>query len=103
MSQLSREEFSNLRPQIVTSSWGGPRRTTPYAFTEQRVAMLSSALNTERAIRVNITVMSEEGPGCWRRRRAATGAGSENVNKVATSPQLESGVNSPARLEAEFW
>ena len=40
MFQLSEEEFSNLRSQIVRSSWGG-RRTAPYAFTEQGVAMLS--------------------------------------------------------------
>jgi len=42
MFQLSDEEFSNLRSQIVRSSWGG-RRTAPYAFTEQGVSMLSSA------------------------------------------------------------
>jgi len=41
------EEF--LRCQIVTSSWGG-RRYLPYAFTEQGVAMLSSVLNSKRAI-----------------------------------------------------
>jgi hypothetical protein len=42
--QLSREEFSYLKSQIVISSWGGLRRATPYAFTEQGVAMLSSVL-----------------------------------------------------------
>jgi len=47
MFQLTREEF--LRCQIVTSSWGG-RRYLPYAFTEQGVAMLSSVLNSKRAI-----------------------------------------------------
>jgi hypothetical protein len=40
----------------VTSSWGG-RRYPPYAFTEQGVAMLSSVLRSERAIRVNIEIM----------------------------------------------
>ncbi len=40
----------------MTSSWGG-RRYPPYAFTEQGVAMLSSVLNSERAIQVNIQIM----------------------------------------------
>lgn len=38
------------------SSWGG-RRTPPYAFTEQGVSMLSSVLNSTKAIRVNIAIM----------------------------------------------
>ncbi len=41
MTQLTQEENSDLRSQIVRSSWGG-RRSAPYAFTEQGVAMLSS-------------------------------------------------------------
>ena len=49
--------FGNLKSQIVISSWGGLRRTTPYAFTEQGVAMLSSVLNSPRAIQVNIEIM----------------------------------------------
>jgi hypothetical protein len=57
MFQLSREEFSNLKSQFVTSSWGGVRRATPYAFTEQGVAMLSSVLSSPRAVRVNIEIM----------------------------------------------
>jgi len=57
MFQLTDEEFQNLKSQIVTSSWGGFRRSTPYAFTEQGVAMLSSVLRSERAIRVNIAIM----------------------------------------------
>jgi hypothetical protein len=56
MFQLSKEEFTNLKSQIVTSSWGG-RRTRPYAFTEQGVAMLSSVLRSKRAILVNIEIM----------------------------------------------
>jgi hypothetical protein len=56
MFQLSPDEFSNLKSQFVTSSWGGIR-TAPYAFTEQGVAMLSSVLNSERAIQVNIEIM----------------------------------------------
>src|SRR6266481_2294925 len=55
--QLTAEEFTNLKSQIVTSSWGGPRRALPYAFTEQGVAMLSSVLNSERAVKVNIAIM----------------------------------------------
>ena len=57
MFQLSKGEFDNLKSQTVTSSWGGLRRATPYAFTEQGVAMLSSVLNGERAINVNIEIM----------------------------------------------
>src|SRR5579863_9330485 len=57
MFQLTDTEFKNLKSQIVTSSWGGLRRATPYAFTEQGVAMLSSVLRSERAIQVNIAIM----------------------------------------------
>ena len=57
MFQLSPEEFANLKSQIVISSWGGARRATPYAFTEQGVAMLSSVLRSDRAIHVNIEIM----------------------------------------------
>jgi hypothetical protein len=55
--QLTEEEFQNLKSQFVTSSWGGMRRATPYAFTEQGVAMLSSVLHSPRAIAVNIEIM----------------------------------------------
>jgi hypothetical protein len=57
MFQLNKAEFENLKSQIVISSWGGLRRATPYAFTEQGVAMLSSVLNSKRAIQVNIEIM----------------------------------------------
>lgn len=57
MFQLTREEYANLKSQIVTSSWGGARRATPYAFTEQGVAMLSSILRSQRAVQVNIAIM----------------------------------------------
>lgn len=56
MFVLTKREFTILRSQIVTSSWGG-RRYLPYVFTEQGVAMLSSVLNSERAILVNIQIM----------------------------------------------
>jgi ORF6N domain len=55
--QLSKVEFQNLKSQIVTSKWGGLRRAAPYAFTEQGVAMLSSVLNSRRAVQVNIEIM----------------------------------------------
>jgi hypothetical protein len=58
MFQLSAEEFANLRSQSVISSAGhGGRRTAPYAFTEQGVAMLSTVLGSPRAIAVNIEIM----------------------------------------------
>jgi hypothetical protein len=56
MFQLSKKEYKNLRSQTVISSWGG-RRFLPYAFTEQGVAMLSSVLNSKRAILMNIQIM----------------------------------------------
>src|SRR5579864_8120075 len=56
MFQLTGKEMEILRSQFVTSSWGG-RRNLPYAFTEQGVAMLSSVLNSERAVQVNIAIM----------------------------------------------
>jgi hypothetical protein len=65
MFQLTREEVENLRCQIgisslrsqfVTASYGG-RRSHPYAFTEQGVAMLSSVLRSRRAVQVNVEIM----------------------------------------------
>jgi len=56
MFQLTEDEFSNLISQIATSSWGG-RRKPPFVFTEHGVLMLSSVLNSERAIKVNIQIM----------------------------------------------
>jgi ORF6N domain len=58
MFQLSSQEWESLRSQTVTSNTGrGGRRTAPYAFTEQGVAMLSTVLGSARAIAVNIEVM----------------------------------------------
>jgi len=45
-----------LMSQNAISSWGG-RRTLPYAFTEQGIAMLSSVLNSDTAIEVNIRII----------------------------------------------
>ena len=56
MFELTKEEFNNLRSQIVTSSWGG-LRYMPMVFTEQGVAMLSSVLRSKKAIDVNIQIM----------------------------------------------
>jgi hypothetical protein len=56
MFQLTREEFKNLIFHFGISSWGGTRKL-PYAFTENGVAILSSVLNSKRAIQVNIQIM----------------------------------------------
>jgi hypothetical protein len=61
MLSLMEQEVENLRSQIVTSrsalrNWGG-RRTAPYAFTEQGVAMLSSVLKSDKAVQVNVEIM----------------------------------------------
>lgn len=57
MFQLSAEEAEDLIFQIGRSKGRGGRRHRPYAFTEQGIAMLSSVLNSDRAIRVNIAIM----------------------------------------------
>lgn len=63
MFQLSAVEWENLMSQIATSSWGG-RRKLPFAFTEHGVLMLSSVLNSRRAIQVNIQIMRIFAPMC---------------------------------------
>jgi hypothetical protein len=59
MFQLTAEEVEILKCQtgISSSGWGGRRRSRPYAFTEQGVAMLSSVLRSARAVDVNIEIM----------------------------------------------
>jgi hypothetical protein len=58
MFQPSDEERKSLRSQFVISNLGrGGRRYLPYLFTEQGVAMLSTVLNSKRAIAVNIAIM----------------------------------------------
>ena len=58
MFQLTPQEANALRSQIATSKNGrGGRRYLPMVFIEQGVAMLSSILNSERAIHVNIAIM----------------------------------------------
>jgi hypothetical protein len=56
MFQLTQKEFDNLIFQFGISRWGGTRKS-PYAFTELGVAMLSSVLNSKRAVHVNIQIM----------------------------------------------
>jgi len=57
MFQLTGDEAETLRSQFATSNGRGGRRYIPYAFTELGVAMLSSVLNSERAVQVNIAIM----------------------------------------------
>jgi DNA-binding TFAR19-related protein (PDSD5 family) len=58
MIQLARKEYQGiLRCQFGTLEKGKYSKYLPYAFTEQGVAMLSSVLNSERAIQVNILIM----------------------------------------------
>lgn len=56
MFSLTQKEYDNLKSQNATSSWGG-RRKLPNVFTEQGVAMLSSVLNSDIAIDVNIRII----------------------------------------------
>ena len=56
MFQLTSDEVESLRSQFATSKRGG-RGYLPYVFTEQGVAMLSSALNSERTAKVNMELM----------------------------------------------
>jgi len=56
MFTFSQEEFSDLKSQIATSSWGG-RRNLPRAFNEQGIAMLSSVLKSPQAVAVNIQII----------------------------------------------
>jgi hypothetical protein len=56
MFQLDKNEFQNLKSQFATSSWGGTRKL-PFVFTEHGILMLSSVLNSEKAIQTNIQIM----------------------------------------------
>jgi len=57
MFRLTAEEAEDLIFQIGRSKKRGGRRHRPYAFTEQGIAMLSSVLNSERAITINVAIM----------------------------------------------
>ena len=81
MFRLTEQELAILRSQFVTSrlsrgNWGG-RRSLPYAFSEQGVAMLSSVLRSHRAIAVNIAVMR-----AFVRLRAMVAANAELAKKL---------------------
>lgn len=56
MFELTIDELKILRSQFVTSSWGGTRYP-PFAFTEHGVTMLSSILNSERSVQINIAIV----------------------------------------------
>ena len=81
MFVLTGREFGNLKSQFGTSRWGG-LRYRPYAFTEQGVAMLSSVLRSERAVKVNIEVMR-----AFVRLRALLSSHAELARKLATLEQ----------------
>ena len=57
MYQINRDEYDSLRSQIASLKRGQHSKYLPFVFTEQGVAMLSSVLNSERAIQVNIAIM----------------------------------------------
>ncbi|NCU32075.1 MAG: ORF6N domain-containing protein [Candidatus Moranbacteria bacterium] len=57
MFELTKEEYDSLRSQFGTLKRGQHVKYFPFVFTEQGVAMLSSVLNSERAIQVNIAIM----------------------------------------------
>lgn len=56
MFQLSFQEVTSLRSQTVTANWR-KNRSRPYAFTEQGIAMLSSVLHSDTAIKINVEIM----------------------------------------------
>jgi len=57
MFEINRDEYNSLRYQFGTLTRGAHTKYLPYAFTEQGIAMLSSVLNSDRAIQVNIAIM----------------------------------------------
>jgi hypothetical protein len=92
--QLTAKEFANLKSQFVISSWGGSR-SRPYAFTEQGVAMLSSALRSQRAVKVNIAIMR-----AFVRLREALETSRELARKFS---ELEKRVGERTRLACRRW
>ena len=54
---MTSNDDENLKSQFATSSWGG-RRTKPYVFTEQGVAMLSAVLKSETAVKMSIQIIN---------------------------------------------
>jgi phage regulator Rha-like protein len=58
MFQLNKQEWDTLKYQFGTSSSHGGRRTLPYAFTEQGIAMLSAVLRSDKAVAISVRIMS---------------------------------------------
>jgi phage regulator Rha-like protein len=56
MFQINKKEWSDLRTQFASSSWGGTRYL-PFVFTEHGVTMLASVLNSDRAVRMSIAIV----------------------------------------------
>lgn len=56
--QITKEDYSSLRSQIVTSKGKGGRRYLPYVFTEPGIAMLSAVLRSDVAVQVSIKIMN---------------------------------------------
>jgi len=83
--QLAPQEFAILKSQTVISSWGG-RRSAPWAFTEQGVAMLSSVLRSEKAALVNVAVMRAFVK--LRRLLATPGELAQQIAKLAETVEL---------------
>ncbi|MCI0334044.1 MAG: ORF6N domain-containing protein [Planctomycetes bacterium] len=85
--QLSQQEFTTLISQNAMSKRGrGGRRTRPWVFTEQGVAMLSSVLKSPTAVRVNIEIMRTFVR--LRRLMATPGELVEQLTKLAETVQL---------------
>jgi hypothetical protein len=85
--QLTQQEFTVLISQIAISNPGrGGRRTRPWVFTEQGVAMLSSVLNSPTAVSVNIEIMRTFVR--LRRLMATPGELVEQLTKLAETVQL---------------
>ena len=78
MFQLNFQEVRGLRSQFVTLKRGQHIKYRPYAFTEHGILMLSSVLNSERAVQVNIAIMR-----AFVRLRQALSTNKELANKLA--------------------
>jgi hypothetical protein len=95
MFELSGKEFENLRCQFGTSNWDSVRYA-PLSFTEQGVAMLSSVLNSEHAIRVNIQIMR-----IFTKMRALLSSHKEILQKLEQAKQDETEFKSRKRIGFE--
>ncbi len=85
--QLTQQEFTALMSQIAISKTGrGGRRKRPWVFTEQGVAMLSSVLRSQTAVKVNIEIMRTFVR--LRRLMATPGELVEQLTKLAETVQL---------------